>query len=81
MKTLLSIAMIVFIGTFSVNAQTTPAKGNTLPHAPVYTCPMHPEIITNKPGKCPKCGMTLVEKKPDAKKPKKTDSTSKKMKM
>jgi hypothetical protein len=26
-----------------------------------YTCPMHPEIITNKPGKCPKCGMTLVK--------------------
>jgi predicted Zn-ribbon and HTH transcriptional regulator len=25
-----------------------------------YTCPMHPEIITTKPGKCPKCGMTLV---------------------
>ena len=27
-----------------------------------YTCPMHPEVITNKPGKCPKCGMTLVKK-------------------
>jgi len=25
-----------------------------------YTCPMHPEIQENKPGKCPKCGMTLV---------------------
>jgi len=27
-----------------------------------YTCTMHPEVITNKPGKCPKCGMTLVKK-------------------
>jgi transcription initiation factor IIE alpha subunit len=26
-----------------------------------YTCPMHPEVIRNKPGKCPKCGMTLVK--------------------
>jgi Cu(I)/Ag(I) efflux system membrane fusion protein len=26
-----------------------------------YTCAMHPEVITNKPGKCPKCGMTLVK--------------------
>ena len=26
-----------------------------------YTCPMHPEVISNKPGKCPKCGMTLVK--------------------
>ncbi len=25
-----------------------------------YTCPMHPEIMQDKPGDCPKCGMTLV---------------------
>ena len=30
----------------------------------VYTCSMHPEIISDKPGKCPKCGdMELIEKK------------------
>jgi Heavy metal binding domain len=34
----------------------------------VYTCPMHPEVISNKPGKCPKCGMDLVEKKTEPKK-------------
>lgn len=28
-----------------------------------YTCPMHPEVISDKPGNCPKCGMALVEKK------------------
>src|SRR3990167_6893035 len=28
-----------------------------------YTCPMHPEIHEDKPGKCPKCGgMDLVKK-------------------
>ena len=26
----------------------------------VYICQMHPEVQENKPGKCPKCGMTLV---------------------
>ena len=26
----------------------------------IYTCPMHPEVKEKKPGKCPKCGMTLV---------------------
>ena len=32
-----------------------------------YTCPMHPEIISDKPGKCPKCGgMDLVELKNDS---------------
>lgn len=28
----------------------------------VYTCPMHPQIIRDKPGNCPICGMTLVKK-------------------
>ena len=26
----------------------------------VYTCPMHPDVKSDKPGKCPKCGMGLV---------------------
>jgi heavy metal translocating P-type ATPase len=25
-----------------------------------YTCPMHPEVVKDEPGKCPKCGMNLV---------------------
>ena len=24
-----------------------------------YTCPMHPEVVQDHPGNCPKCGMTL----------------------
>lgn len=35
----------------------------------VYTCKMHNEVIGDKPGKCPTCGMTLVKQKiPDAQK-------------
>ena len=49
--------------------QTTNAPG-TIPNNPpaatttnvLYTCPMHPEIVTNQPGDCPKCGMHLVPK-------------------
>jgi len=25
----------------------------------IYTCPMHPEVLQDHPGNCPKCGMTL----------------------
>jgi Cu2+-exporting ATPase len=32
-----------------------------------YTCPMHSQIVQDKPGNCPICGMTLVLIKPDAK--------------
>jgi rubrerythrin len=27
-----------------------------------YTCRMHPQIHSDKPGKCPICGMTLIKK-------------------
>ncbi len=29
----------------------------------IYTCPMHPEVISEKPGRCPMCGMALKETK------------------
>jgi membrane fusion protein, copper/silver efflux system len=29
----------------------------------LYTCPMHPDVIRDKPGSCPICGMNLVPKK------------------
>jgi len=31
-------------------------------HKETYTCPMHPQIIKDKPGSCPVCGMDLVKK-------------------
>jgi len=39
-----------------------PASAPALSDAPpgaMYTCPMHPEIRQDRPGSCPKCGMSL----------------------
>jgi Cu+-exporting ATPase len=36
-----------------------PLKGHTVVQAAQYTCPMHPQILQDKPGSCPICGMAL----------------------
>jgi hypothetical protein len=38
-------------------------NGEQKPARNYWTCVMHPRIKQDKPGKCPICGMTLVEKK------------------
>jgi len=32
-------------------------------HAHTYTCSMHPDVVQDKAGQCPKCGMDLTEKR------------------
>ncbi len=53
---------------FTVAAQRKPAvkKKKATQAAAVYVCPMHPEVKTNKPARCPKCGMDLRLVKKDA---------------
>lgn len=46
-----------------MNIKATAAEEKVL-----YTCSMHPEIIRDKPGDCPICGMHLVKKENDSKK-------------
>jgi hypothetical protein len=41
-----------------------------------YTCPMNPDVVSDKPGKCTKCGMNLVEKKQPVKSKTKTKGGS-----
>jgi CopA family copper-resistance protein len=59
-------------------APQTPSDKPKTEAAPTYTCPMHPEVISDKPGNCPKCGMKLVikERKTEAIDDKKADMPS-----
>ena len=36
-----------------------PASSPQSPAAVSYTCPMDPEVVSDRPGACPKCGMAL----------------------
>jgi len=51
------------IATLEVNlADLAGGKGEVT--GTYYTCPMHPDVVSDQPGKCPKpgCGMTLIKK-------------------
>ncbi len=66
------IAGIVFAAS-SVYAQEPEADKPAVEKKVVkYTCSMHPEVVQSEPGKCPKCGMDLVEKKCEKKESEKT---------
>ena len=62
MKKLIIIA-VMLAGSLASFAQK--AKANSVENktdtavTTTYTCPMHPQVTSNKPGTCSKCGMNL----------------------
>ena len=71
MKKITAIAFLLVVYSFAqaqdMKGMDMKKKENTQKvQSATYTCPMHPEIHADKPGNCPKCGMTLVKEKPKA---------------
>ena len=59
MKKIIALTVAMSIASTCLFAQTKAGKIDTSAHATYYSCPKHPEVTGHKPGKCPKCGMTL----------------------
>ncbi len=58
------LSLILIVVGLPLFAQTDTTKNQiTSTDSIVYTCPMHPDVISAQPGKCPKCSMDLVQKK------------------
>jgi hypothetical protein len=73
---LLAVACLTIIVAFPQDKKSKTPAGKTTPAAKTYTCPMHPDVVSDKPGKCPKCGMQL-QLKSTGKGHKHADSTHK----
>ncbi|MCL4789214.1 MAG: hypothetical protein KJ070_20865 [Verrucomicrobia bacterium] len=58
-----SLMALAFVAVFSATGCSK--SDDHSGHAHQYTCPMkeHSDVVSDKPGNCPKCGMKLVEKK------------------
>ena len=41
----------------------------------IYSCPMHPEVVSDQPGKCPKCGMKLEKQANQGLRPRRGESS------
>jgi hypothetical protein len=63
-KLFLSIILVAFFSAAGCNNQAAKKDSSntqTTTEKVVYTCSMHPEVQSDKPGSCPKCGMDLVK--------------------
>jgi len=56
--------LALFTITANGNNSNQDPKENQKTKVVEYTCPMHPDVISDKPGNCPKCEMELVKKGP-----------------
>lgn len=72
MKTKISLLVVsalvltLVLGSCSTQEEkSTTTNQNSNSEKATYSCPMHPEVTSDVAGKCPKCGMELIEKTTD----------------
>src|SRR5476651_71797 len=56
------VAMLGIATLVGACSNPKPAPDIVAKSAVQYTCPMHSQILEDRPGSCPICGMTLVKK-------------------
>ena len=70
--------ILILISALALGTSSAVAQGHGHEQAKQkYTCVMHPEVVMDHPGTCPKCGMKLVPQKEEKRKsPMKIDNHS-----
>ena len=58
MKSIIVLTLVLITASNFLFAQKA-GRIDTIQHTTYYTCPMHSEVMSEKPGNCPKCGMKL----------------------
>jgi len=59
MKKIIVLTAAILLTISGLYAQNKAGKKDSTQHI-VYTCSMHPDVTSDKPGKCPKCNRQLV---------------------
>lgn len=73
-KTFFLCFILILLGVGFVScSDNKQQKTEQLAKDETYTCSMHNEVMSDHPGKCPKCGMNLEKQKMTAEQPKMKD--------
>lgn len=59
---ILLLSLVLGVAFNACTKQESDGHDHAAEAAEVYTCPMHPSVISDRPGACPVCNMALVKK-------------------